>query len=78
MLWCLSAAPCKGYTPAYFPIAHTFLILNFALNVVDAVRRLHLKGDSLARQGLPAPGEKLQSTTEPCGNQTSCVSLTAA
>jgi len=29
-----------------------FLILNFCLYIVDRVRRLHLEGDSLAREGL--------------------------
>lgn len=28
------------------------LTLNLRLDIVDSVRRLHLKGDSLARQGL--------------------------
>lgn len=30
----------------------TFFILDFSLDILDAVGRLHLKGDSLARQGL--------------------------
>lgn len=29
-----------------------FLVLDFGLDVVDGVGRLHLKGDSLARKGL--------------------------
>ena len=30
----------------------TFLVLNLGLDVVDGVRRLHLKGDCLASQSL--------------------------
>ena len=29
-----------------------FLILDLGLDIVDGVRRLHLKGDGLAREGL--------------------------
>ena len=31
---------------------NSFLVLNLALDIVDGVGRLHLEGDSLARQGL--------------------------
>merc|ERR1711893_327491 len=30
----------------------SLFILNFSLDIFNAVRRFHLKGDSLARQGL--------------------------
>ena len=33
-------------------VLRTFLVLDFALHVVDGVRRLHLQGDGLTRQGL--------------------------
>jgi hypothetical protein len=29
-----------------------FLVLDFGLNIVDGIGRLHLKSDSLAREGL--------------------------
>ena len=34
------------------PICLPFLVLDFGLDVVDGVRRLHLEGDGLAREGL--------------------------
>ena len=42
-------------------LCHTFLVLNLRLDVVDGVRRLDLKSDGLARQGLH---EDLHTTTQ--------------
>ena len=42
------------------------LVLDFGLDIVDSVGRLHLEGDSLARQGLDEDlhlGEKFKSTS---------------
>jgi len=40
---------------------NTFLVLDLGLDVVDGVRRLHLKGDGLAREGLD---EDLHTSTK--------------
>ena len=40
-------------TSALLPLSHTLrLTLNFGLDIVNGIRRLHLEGDSLAREGL--------------------------
>jgi hypothetical protein len=44
--------------------ARTLLVLNLLLHILDGVRRLHLKGDGLAREGLH---EDLHGCWWPCG-----------
>ena len=40
---------------------NTLLVLNLSLDVVDGIRRFHLQGDGLSRQGLD---EDLHASTE--------------
>jgi hypothetical protein len=35
---------------------NAFLVLDLGLDIVDGIRRLHLEGDSLAREGLYEAG----------------------
>jgi len=39
----------------------SFLVLNLALDIVDSVRGLDLKGDGLARKGLDEAVDKLSA-----------------
>ena len=36
---------------------NALLVLDFRLDIVDGIGRLHLKGDSLAREGLDEAGD---------------------
>lgn len=38
--------------PKQIALNSPFLVLDFGLNIVDCVRRLHLKGDRLSREGF--------------------------
>ena len=40
---------------------NTLLVLNLSLDIVDGIRRFHLQGDGLSRQGLD---EDLHASTE--------------
>ena len=45
------------------------LVLDFAFYIVDRVRRLHLEGDGLAREGLDEAGRRVSALCEfrrPC------------
>jgi hypothetical protein len=51
----------SGEDQALLVRRNTLLILNFGLDVIDGVRRLHLEGDSLSGQSLD---EDLHATTQ--------------